>query len=65
MKIRQAHGMDYGRADDGTFVLIFLDERGNPFATATMSEEGAEELADFLDDELLHFDSIGEVAGHA
>jgi hypothetical protein len=65
VKIRQAHGMDYGRADDGTFVLIFLDERGAPFATATMSEEGAEELADFLDDELLHFDSIGEVAGHA
>ena len=65
MKVRQAHGLDYGRADDGTFVLIFLDERGEPFATATMDETGAEELADFLDEELLFLDSIGEVAGHA
>ena len=65
MKIRRAYALEYGFEDDGAFILVLLDKRGNPFATVTISEMGAEELADFLDGELLFKDSIGEVAGHA
>lgn len=63
MKIRQAHGLDYGREDDGSFFMILLDSRGQPFAMITMDVEGADELAEFID--MDSFDCIGEVAGHA
>lgn len=63
MKVRQASGLDYGFTDDGSLILILLDTRGLPFATATVDEEGADELAEFID---LHgLDYIGDVAGHA